>query len=76
MWYCVFHLFDCFLGGLNLFIYLFIFLFFYMNMLIYTQSQHKKVQPPDIIYLICSGVKKDKIKYIKLNQKKEVKREK
>ena len=37
--------------------------FFYIHEHIYTQLQHKKVQSPVIIHLVCLGVKqKDKIK--------------
>ena len=29
----------------------------YINIFIYTQLQSRKVQSPDIIYLVCPGVK-------------------
>ena len=35
----------------------FFFFFFYMNIFIDIQLQHKKVQSPDIVYLVCPGVK-------------------
>ena len=36
---------------------------FFLYEHIYTQLKHKKVQSPDIIYLVCLGAKqKDKIK--------------
>ena len=34
-----------------------VYICFYMNIFIYTQLQNKKVQSPDIIYLVFPGVK-------------------
>ena len=41
----------------NIYIYICIYIYIYMNIFINIQLQQKKVQSPDMIYLVCPGVK-------------------